>query len=257
MTHRPFSLLARTAFLSVLLTATALVLGQSALEFPAHAFRVQVPDGWAVEVDEDGAEVMAFATVPDGDGALIVGSAPLDGAERAAYQEQGLRGLLDLSYALVENLPGVERAEAIDVSLAGQPAMAFDFRSTELGGRFVYLVADDRLFVLGTIADARSAAAADAAFELALASFAIVGADADAFVGAFAGDGITLTLERDAGGYVGHLTFQGQTFPVEAAATAAGVAGRFSSGATAFDFDLVRDGDAFVLTSGGSRYVLR
>lgn len=281
--------------------ATALLFtvasAQAPVELRGDGYRLQVPAGWAIEEQIDGTATILFASSPDGEGGLIAAAAPLDGQERAAYQAQGLAGLADLSTALVAELPGVQRGELTPTTVAGLPAMGFAFQGGDLGGRFVYLVADDRLYVLGSVAAATGSPVVDRALDGMIASFALAGAaapagpgaddgatsgnplapagnplapagnpldgaanplDASPFVGRFAGDGVALELARGGEGYVGSLTFQGRTYPVQAREVAPdALAGTFVAGTDAFAFDLVRDGDGWALTTGTSRYALR
>lgn len=280
--------------LAALLVALALA-GAAAQETDTllgDGYLLEVPRGWPVEQQFDDGAIMYFVSAPGGEGGLIAAIAPLDGPERAAYGAQGLAGLVDLSSALIADLPGVQRGEPVPITVAGLPAMGFPFAGGDLSGRFVYLVADDHIYVLGSVSDASGAQLVGGALDRMIGSFTVAGtggamggeaggdaggatppnplggnplgggdnplAAAAAFAGTFAGDGLTLTLERGGDGYVGSLTYQGQTYPVTARdAGADALAGEFVSGADAFAFDLVREGDRLTLTTGSTRFTLR
>lgn len=260
--------------LTLTLAFATLAAAQTGLSVPSHGFQLQVPAGWDVEEDDsDDVYALFFVMSPSDAGGLIVAAGPLDGAEGAAYRDAGLAGLTDLSFALVAELPGAQRGELTPTRVAGVEAATYAYSAAELGGRFVYFVAGELVYAIGTIADAEAAPAVEAALELALASFQLVPmgtapiagaaevADpiaGDPFVGTFAGDGLTLQLEPSGGGYVGRLTFSGQTYPVQArAAGSTRLTGEFASGGSSFAFDLVLDGDVRTLTTGSSRYELR
>ncbi|TVR95948.1 MAG: hypothetical protein EA416_01535 [Trueperaceae bacterium] len=252
--------------LAALAMLTTLAAAQATLNVPSHGFQVMVPAGWEVDDDSSGADALFFLTSPDHAGGVVVAAGPLEGDEGAAYRAEGLAGLADLSFALVAGVPGVQRGDVVRTSVAGLDAAGFTFRGSELGGRFVYFVSDASVYAFGSIADAAAAATMEAALDQVLASVQLValgfpdgGAPAtDPFVGTFTGDGLTLVLSASGDGYVGDLTFSGQTYAVQAhAASDQLLTGTFVSGGTGFGFELVRDGDARVFTTGNSRYVLR
>lgn len=266
MTIRPSARLVLALALATFAALATVAAAQTSLSVLSHGFIVQVPDGWNVDDEGDANDALFFVTSPDHGGGLVIAAGPLDGPEAAAYQASGLAGLADLSFDLVSSVPGVQRGDLVRDSVAGVEAAGFRYSGTELGGRFVYFVAGERIYALGAIADAAAAQAMDAALADVLASFQFVamgfpegGPDiADAFVGTFSGDGLSLTLMASEGGYVGSLTFSGQTYPAQASATSErSLAGTFVSGGTGFGFDLVLDGDTRVFTTGTSRYVLR
>lgn len=256
-----------------------------------EGYRFEVPRGWPIEEQIDGTSLVYFVSSPGGEGGLIAAVAPLDGEERAAYEAEGLPGLVGLSTALIAELPGVQRGESTPTTVAGAPAMGFPFGGGELSGRFVYLVADGHIYVLGSVADASGAQLIGDALDRTIASFVLAstggagsaggavpanplggnplggnplgggGANplaAPAFAGTFAGDGVTLTLERGGDGYVGSLTYRGQTYPVTARESSSdALTGAFVSGADSFAFELVRSGDQLTLTTGSTRFTLR
>jgi hypothetical protein len=280
-------------FVAVLLAALALAgaWAQETETLVGEGYRFDVPRGWPIEEQIDGASLVYFVSSPGGEGGLIAAVAPLDGEERAAYEAQGLPGLVGLSTALIAELPGVQRGEPTPTTVAGVPAMGFPFGGGELSGRFVYLVADGHIYVLGSVADASGAQLIGDALDRTIASFALAstggagsaggaapanplggnplggnplgggGANplaAPAFAGTFTGDGVTLTLERGGDGYVGSLTYQGQTYPVTARESSSdALTGTFVSGADSFAFELARSGDQLTLTTGSTRFTLR
>jgi len=266
MTIRPAIRPALALAFVALAALGAVAAAQATLEVPSHGFLVQVPEGWDVDDDSSDGDALYFVTSPDHAGGVVIAAGPLDGAEGAAYRAEGLAGLADLSFALVAGVPGVERGDLVRTSVAGVDAAGFTFRGSELGGRFVYFVAGETMYALGTISDAASAGSMQAALDQALASFQLValgvpdgGAHAaDPFVGTFSGDGLTLALTTSGDGYVGDVTFSGRTYPLQARATSAeAITGTFVSDGTGFAFELALDGDALVFTTGTSRYVLR
>lgn len=268
LAHRAHAL--RTALASVALVAGLAFAGVAGAQLPlsvlSHGFIVQVPQGWEVNDETDGDEALYFLTNPNHAGGVIIAAGPLDGPEGAAYQAEGLPGLAELSFGLVAGVPGVQRSALVRESVHGIDAAGFAYQGSELGGRFVYFVANGSIYALGSIADAEAGAAMDAALEQVLASFQWVAMSppdapdgaSDPFVGTFSGDGLSLSLSRSGGAYVGSLTFSGQTYAAQASESGVGaLAGTFVSGGAGFAFDLVVEGDTRVFTTGGSRYVLR
>ena len=74
-------------------------------------------------------------------------------------------------------------------------------------------------------------------------------AQSDPFTGSFAGDQLQLQLRRAAdGAYSGQLVFGGQTYPVSARPSGAGLAGSFSNQGHQFQFSVTQD-------SGGLRFI--
>lgn len=79
---------------------------------------------------------------------------------------------------------------------------------------------------------------------------------ADPFVGSFTGNGISLQLQPAQGGYAGSLTFQGQSFPVEATARGGQLQGAFSAGGQQYAFQAAMQGANMTLVSDGNSYQL-
>jgi hypothetical protein len=82
-----------------------------------------------------------------------------------------------------------------------------------------------------------------------------LGAVADPLAGSYNGQNISLTLSG-AGTYTGELTFNGQTYPVQATANGQTLTGIFSSSGTNFDFTATLQGTTLTLLSGGSSFTL-
>ena len=78
----------------------------------------------------------------------------------------------------------------------------------------------------------------------------------DPFVREFKGDGIGLSLTREAAGYRGTLTFRGKGFPATAKADGKTLRGSFRSGGKDYEFSAVLRGDKLTLKSGRSEYQL-
>jgi hypothetical protein len=82
-----------------------------------------------------------------------------------------------------------------------------------------------------------------------------LGAAADPLAGSYNGQNISLTLSG-AGTYKGELTFNGQTYPVQATANGPSLTGTFNSSGTNFDFTATLQGTTLTLLSGGSSFTL-
>jgi len=82
-------------------------------------------------------------------------------------------------------------------------------------------------------------------------------ASADKFAGTFSGNNVTLTLRKSGAGYEGTIQSAGQTMPASATVSGAGLAGKFTTQGTAFDFTVQPAGDSHVnLTTAGTTYML-
>jgi hypothetical protein len=73
------------------------------------------------------------------------------------------------------------------------------------------------------------------------------------FAGTYSGQGVTLQINAD---NTGSLTFEGKTYPVTGKSDNAGFAGTFAVGQEKYDLQLVPDGKAMKLTTGGTTYAL-
>jgi hypothetical protein len=82
-------------------------------------------------------------------------------------------------------------------------------------------------------------------------------AQADPFVGLFAGDGLSLELSGGGGQYAGVIRFRGGRYPAWARRAGDRLAGEFESLGHRFRFDAVLRGDAVTLTTDGATYALR
>jgi hypothetical protein len=82
-------------------------------------------------------------------------------------------------------------------------------------------------------------------------------AQADPFVGLFAGDGLTLELSGGGGQYAGVILFGSGRYPARASRKGNRLAGEFESGAHRFRFEAVLEGRALTFTTDGATYVLR
>ncbi len=78
----------------------------------------------------------------------------------------------------------------------------------------------------------------------------------DAFSGTYRGDKIALTVQLAGGQYTGTLEFNGQNYPVQAAAQADKLVGTFAVGGSPFDFSFYPQETFFTLESGGQIYNL-
>lgn len=81
-------------------------------------------------------------------------------------------------------------------------------------------------------------------------------ATADAFSGIYRGDKIALTVQLANGQYTGTLEFNGQSYPVQAAAQGDKLAGTFQASGAVFDFVFYSTDTFFTLESGGQTYNL-
>ncbi|MCA9840411.1 MAG: hypothetical protein KC422_26115 [Trueperaceae bacterium] len=82
-------------------------------------------------------------------------------------------------------------------------------------------------------------------------------AAADPYVGTFLGQDISLTLAGSSASYNGELVFNGQAYPVQAAATAEGIAGTFAASGTEFAFTASLNASTLTLLSGGNTFSLQ
>jgi hypothetical protein len=82
-------------------------------------------------------------------------------------------------------------------------------------------------------------------------------AQADPFVGLFAGDGLSLELSGGGGQYAGVIRFRGGRYPAWARRAGDRLAGEFQSGPQRFRFDAVLRGHVVTFTTDGATYVLR
>lgn len=81
-------------------------------------------------------------------------------------------------------------------------------------------------------------------------------ATADKFSGIYRGENIAFTVQFANGQYTGTLEFNGQTYPVQAAAQGEQLAGTFQASGAAFDFVFYPKDTFFTLESGGNSYNL-
>lgn len=263
MTHRAPARLACALIGLLLFTSLSFGAAQSIYDSPALGFRVTIPTGWSIaDEDVDDQEVMLFVVNPSGDGGLIVGAGPLEGAERAAYESGGVTALVEPGFALVASLQNARTVDVFTAMLGGREAAGFTYQADGIAGRFVMVVSGERIYALGSLAEPSGEASAEAALQSVLDSFTLTAAGAsaqgtDPFVGVFRGDGLTLTIERAPdGSYAGTVAQGNNAFPLTATAGPAGLQGRFTSGADAFAFELATAGDTLMFTTGGTRYTL-
>ena len=73
------------------------------------------------------------------------------------------------------------------------------------------------------------------------------------FAGTFSGQGVTLQLNADLSGT---LTFEGKNYPVTGSAEGTTYNGKFTADGQQFDLQVVPDGKAMKLTTGGTSYAL-
>src|SRR5436190_15919567 len=78
----------------------------------------------------------------------------------------------------------------------------------------------------------------------------------DAYVGVFAGDGVSLELTGSAGVYTGTLSVQGQKLTATVRADATGGTGTFEINGQSYRFTLTPAGTGFKLASEGAEYRL-
>ena len=84
------------------------------------------------------------------------------------------------------------------------------------------------------------------------------GAAADPFARTFTDGNMTVRLEGRGGRYQGQIQFQGQTFPVTAQSShGRSLNGKFTSGASSFDFTGQLQGSTLMFETGGKTYQLR
>ena len=258
--------LATALFATILLALAGAVAAQTTYEH-GLGFRIDLPSGWIVDEDGNDQEVMLFVLSPENDGGLIIAVGPLEGGDRDAYLSGGLEGLIEPAFALVAEIPGVQRGDVFAATMGGRDAAGFAYQAGSVGGRFVFTVSGEQIYVVGSLADPAPSATIDAALQASIASFTLTnpnaaggtsgGAAGDPFVGTFRGDGVTLALDRAPdGSYVGTLTHGASTYPATATPSGNGLIGRFVVGSDAFDFELTMAGDSLVLSTGGTRYSL-
>jgi len=85
---------------------------------------------------------------------------------------------------------------------------------------------------------------------------AAAGGQGDPFTGNFTGNDISLQLQAGQGGYTGSLTFQGQSFPVQALAQGTQLQGAFTAGGQQYTFQAAVQGMSMTLVSGGNTHQL-
>jgi hypothetical protein len=78
----------------------------------------------------------------------------------------------------------------------------------------------------------------------------------DLFAGRHSGQGLILELVAALGGYQGSVTFQGQSYPVEAQPSNTGLSGSFVANGTPFPFEVVGSGSGIDFSTGGQVYQL-
>lgn len=78
----------------------------------------------------------------------------------------------------------------------------------------------------------------------------------DPFAGTFTGEGMSLVLQGSQGGYTGSLSFQGQSFPVQATAQGGQLQGVFTAGGQQYAFQAAVQGANMTFVTDGNRYPL-
>ncbi len=76
----------------------------------------------------------------------------------------------------------------------------------------------------------------------------------DPFIGTFTGDGLTVTVRSEGGGYGGQLELGGQAFAFTAAVQGTALSGTFVSQGSSFPFSATLQGDTLLVDSGGTHY---
>jgi len=261
-------------------TATLLTLAllgaawaEAAFESPEFRFSVTIPGAWALseEVDLDG-DLTVLIGSPGGEVALIVGAGSLDTAfdaeERAAYEREGLDGVLDaIVIALIGPLPGMQVSDRQATHVAGADARRVTFASSELRGSLVALVDEDVLFLLAGVGHVSASELADQAYERMVDSFTRLPRDGqvavnplapgDPLVGRYRGEHFDLVLQGGGGSYTGHVALGDERLDLRASGSAHQLEGSFDSAGTSFAFTAVLDGDTLTFVTDGVRHTLR
>ena len=271
-TRRPGASLKLTIAL-LALALTSPVLAETIFESPDFRFSVAIPSGWAQheEFDVDGGLTVLIGS-PDGAVALILGAGSLDATfdaeERAAYERDGLDGVLDVIVgALLGSLPEMQVTDRQQRQVAGFDARRVAFASPELAGSLLTFVDGDVLFLLASMGEVSASERAEHAQERMVASFtrfADAGQTAenpllpsDALTGRYHGERFDLVLEGGGGRYTGYVTFGDQRFEVFARGSAEGLEGSFESVDGSFSFTAALDGDTLTFVTDGVEFTLR
>lgn len=262
----------------------------TAFESEEFAFRLMYPSGWNAMKDlAAGGELTVTFTPPSDAGLTLLLVQPLTPSDVASYANSPRQQLVDDIWGgFVTEVPGAQIVRTYEPPVTGQVATAIDYRGPGIGGTLLFFVRDDTIYTFASVGTTSGEAEVQAALEAMVASFSFTNggrvgpgaanpiagpqparpplggpsapntlAPVDPFVGTFAGDGLTLTLNGANGTYTGQLVFGDQAFPVTAQAANGALSGTFMSAGTPFAFTVSGGADdSLVLETGGARYTI-